>query len=305
MAAIDGNRLTEAFASLKGSVKKTVLPFITAGYPDLATTAGLLDDFARRGVRVCELGIPFSDPIADGPVIQASYTEALAAGVTSEKVFEMVKAFRNSDFGFRIASDRGQGANRGNPKSEIRNPKSAGAKAQLAIIAMVSYSIVFKHDPAVYLDETRAAGIDGLIVPDLPLDEAAALEGPAAQRGLCNIMLIAPTTPPARRVEIARRSRGFIYYMSVAGITGERDRLPDATVAAVAELRRHTDTPICVGFGVSNAATVAEVCKVADGAIVGSAIVHRIADAARQGLSRDQIVARVGQFVGELLAPTT
>jgi tryptophan synthase alpha chain len=276
------DRITKTLNELRSAGKKALLPFITAGYPDLDTTAALLRDFAARGVRICELGIPFSDPIADGPVIQASYTDALAGGVTSEKIFETVRRFRAA----------------GNPQSAIRNP-------QLGVIAMVSYSIVFKHDPAVYLDQARAAGIDGLIVPDLPLDEAAALEGPAAARGLCNIMLIAPTTPPARRIEIARRSRGFIYYMSVAGITGERDRLPKATIAAVAELRRYTDTPICVGFGVSNAATVAEVCKVADGAIVGSAIVKRIAEAAKQGLSRQETVARVGQFVGELLEPVT
>ena len=112
-------------------------------------------------------------------------------------------------------------------------------------------------------------------------------------------MLIAPTTPPDRRLEIARHSRGFIYYTSVSGITGERDRLPQETIDAVAELRGHTDTPICVGFGISNASTVRTVCQVAEGAIVGSAIVHRIADAAKGGDSREEIVRSAGEFVSE------
>jgi tryptophan synthase alpha chain len=116
-------------------------------------------------------------------------------------------------------------------------------------------------------------------------------------------MLVTPTTPPDRRLEIARHSRGFIYFVSVAGITGERDRLPEETIAAVAELRRHTDTPVCVGFGISRAETVRAVCEVADGAIVGSAIVHRISDAAAGGASREQLTRKVGAFVAELLAP--
>jgi len=297
------NRLVGTFRELCAANRKTLLPFITAGYPDSATTAGLLKDFAARGVRICELGIPFSDPVADGPVIQASYTQALANGINSERIFEMVKQYRQeelriADCRLRIAdaSHDGKTPGKENPKSEIRNP-------QLALIAMVSYSIVYRHGVADYFRQAAAAGIDGMIIPDLPLDEAGAVEPLATNAGLANIMLISPTTAPARRLEIARHSRGFIYYMSVAGITGERTKLPAATVEGVAELRTHTDTPICVGFGVSNAATVAEVCKVADGAIVGSAIVHRIAYAAKAGLPAEAIVAKVGQFVSELLAP--
>ncbi|HET6429099.1 MAG TPA: tryptophan synthase subunit alpha, partial [Phycisphaerae bacterium] len=145
------------------------------------------------------------------------------------------------------------------------------------------------------------AGFDGLIIPDLPLEEAGGLEPVAAAAGLANVMLIAPTTPPERRLEIARHSRGFIYYISVAGITGERAKLPEATIQAVAELRTHTETPLCVGFGISNPQTVAHVCEVADGAIVGSAIVHRITDA--KGEPVDALVKRIGGFVGELIAP--
>ncbi|HUT58222.1 MAG TPA: tryptophan synthase subunit alpha [Phycisphaerae bacterium] len=274
MAALDKNRLVIAFGEIRSGNRHSLLPFITAGYPDLATTDALLHDFERRGVRICELGIPFSDPIADGPVIQASYTEALAAGVTSEKVFEMVRRYR-------------------------------GAGGALALSAMVSYSIVYRHGVEAYLSEAAAAGFDATIVPDLPLEETPEYEKLAAAHGLCNVMLIAPTTDPDRRLAIARHSRGFIYYVSVAGITGERDRLPEDTIDAVAELRKHTDTPICVGFGISRPETVAEVCKVADGAIVGSAIVHRIADAHKAGTPQDKLVKQIGDFVQELLEPVT
>jgi len=264
------NSITRTFAELRAAGRKTLLPFVTAGYPDLATTAALLADFERRGVRICEIGIPFSDPIADGPTIQASYTAALERGVTSGDIFEMVRKYR-----------------------------SGGGK--MALVAMVSYSIVFRHGAQEYLSQAKAAGFDGMIIPDLPVDEAAGMEALAGEAGLCNVLLIAPTTPPDRRIEIARHSQGFIYYISVAGITGERAKLPRETIAAVAALRKHTETPVCVGFGISNPQTVETVCSVADGAIVGSAIIHRITDAI--GSPTDELVAKVGDFVGQLLAP--
>ncbi|HOF19466.1 MAG TPA: tryptophan synthase subunit alpha, partial [Phycisphaerae bacterium] len=243
-----------------------------AGYPDLETTTALLNEFERRGVRVCELGIPFSDPIADGPVIQASYTEALSKGLRLADIFEAVRRYR-------------------------------AAGGELALVAMLSYSIVFRRGAEKFLADAAGAGFDGLIVPDLPLEEAGAFEPLAAKAGLANVMLVAPNTPPDRRVEIARHSRGFLYFISVAGITGERTRLPESTLQAVAELRKHTATPVCIGFGVSSPETVAHVCEVADGAIVGSAIVHRITDAVRANAGREKLVAETGEFVSQLLAP--
>ena len=270
MTSLDHNRLVRSFAELKAARKKALLPFITAGYPDLETTGALLEDFQRRGVRICELGIPFSDPIADGPVIQASYTEALSAGVDSAAILRAVRRYRDGG-------------------------------GTLALVAMVSYSIVYRHGVERYLSDVAGAGFDGLIIPDLSLEEVQAVETPAAKQGLANVMLIAPNTPPARRREIARRSRGFIYFLSVAGITGERAKLPDQTIQAVAELRKHTDTPVCVGFGISSPEMVRAVCRAADGAIVGSAIVHRIADSRK--LPRAKLVETVGRFVGQLLEP--
>jgi tryptophan synthase alpha chain len=221
-----------------------------------------------------ELGVPFSDPIADGPTIQASYTAALDAGVTTTGICEMLARYRQ-------------------------------AGGSMAVNAMVSYSIVYRRGVEAFFDAAAAAGFDGFIIPDLSLEEAAAVERLAGDRGLCNIMLIAPTTPPARRLELARHSRGFIYFISVAGTTGERDALPDETIRAVADLRRQVDTPVCVGFGIARPDMVRTVCDVADGAIVGSAIIHRITDALRDGLTGLALVERVGKFVSELLEPVT
>lgn len=266
--ALENNRLVRTFARLRGEGGKALLPFITAGYPSLEATGALLREFDRIGVPVCELGIPFTDPIADGPVIQASYTDALASGVALDGVLGMVRRFRD-----------------------------AGGK--LALLAMVSYSIVYRHGVEHFLDAAAAAGIDGLIVPDLPLGESAAMENLAAERGLALVLLIAPTTPPERRLEIARHSRGFLYFISVAGITGERTKLPPQTIDAVAEMRRHTDTPVCVGFGISDPAAVRSVCQAADGAIVGSAIVRRITE--HRSEPPETLAKNVGRFVAELL----
>ena len=270
MTGLNDNRIVRTFAELRATGKKTLMPFLTAGHPDLATTQALLGEFESRGARIVELGMPFSDPIADGPVIQASYTAALAAGVCRDDVFEMVSRYRAGGGG-------------------------------LALVAMVSYSIVYRSGVEAYLSAAADAGFDGVIVPDLPLEESAELEPLASKAGLATVLLIAPTTPPQRRLEIARHCRGFIYFISVAGITGERDKLPEETIHAVGELRRHTDTPVCVGFGISNPQTVAHVCKVADGAIVGSAIVRRVGDA--KDAQRSRLVKDVGEFVEALLAP--
>jgi len=166
---------------------------------------------------------------------------------------------------------------------------------------MGSYSIIYRHGPAEYVAEAATAGFDGLIIPDLPVEEAGAVEPLAAAHGLANVLLIAPNTPPQRRLEIAARSQAFIYYISVAGITGQRDSLPPETIDGVAELRTHTDTPICVGFGISKPETVANICQVADGAIVGSAIIRRITDHKDQ--PREALVTKVGEFVSELIKP--
>ena len=272
MTNLDDNRLVQAFSELRAAGEKTLIPFLTAGHPDVETTAALLSEVERRGARICGLGVPFSAPNADGPTIQASYTEALAGGISSAKVFDVVRQYRAAD-------------------------------GPMALVAMVSYSIVFRHGVQAYLQEAREAGFDAVILPDLPLDETAMASSLAREAGLASVLLIAPTTPPERRVAIARHSTGFIYYMSIAGITGERTSLPDATIEGVRELRKHVETPICVGFGISSPEMVRTVCEEADGAIVGSAIVHRVSDA--RELPREQLAERVGSFVGKLMTGLT
>jgi tryptophan synthase alpha chain len=271
VSKLESNRLVSIMQALRKQGRKTLLPFITAGYPDLETTSQLLAEFEKRGAKVCELGIPFSDPVADGPVIQASYTRALEKGLKVKQIFEMVSDYRRNG-------------------------------GQMALIAMVTFSIVYRHGVRNFLKEASQAGIDGLILPDFSLEEADNLVELCQENNLANVMLIAPTTPEQRKLRIASYSRGFIYYISVAGITGERAQLPPSTIQAVKQLREHTETPVCVGFGISNADLVRTVCEAADGAIVGSAIVHRITDLLDRPMA--ERVEKVGDFVQELLSGT-
>ena len=269
-AGLETNRVVSAFAEARAAGKKLLLPFITGGYPDLKATEAILAEFQARGVKVCEIGFPYSDPVADGPVIQASYTHALAKGVTSEGIFEAVRGYRDGG-------------------------------GTMGLLAMVSYAIIFRHGVAEYFAAAAKAGFDGFIVPDLPLDEAGQIEALARRQNLANVMLIAPTTGADRRERIASHATGFIYYVSIAGITGERTTLPAATAEAVAALRSKTATPVCVGFGISGPEAVAQVCKVADGAIVGSAIVRRLAE--HEAMPAGKLAKVAGDFVSELLAP--
>ena len=243
------------------------MAYITPGDPDPATTAALIEQLPKSGASMLELGIPFSDPIADGPVIQESFTQALSKGLKSEQIFEMITKVRK--------------------------------QVEIPIAAMVSYSIVHKLGPAEYVKSCVEAGIDGLIIPDLPLEETKVVKGLISEAGLSGIMLIAPSTPVERQNEIAKSSSGFIYYMSLMGITGERAKLPAELVANVRRLKQASGgKPVCVGFGISKPAQAAMVAEVADGVIVGSAIIRRISEARDQGLQA--IVACVDEYVSSL-----
>jgi tryptophan synthase alpha chain len=263
------NRIDNAFAKLSTNGRKGLLPYVTAGYPNLATTADLLTRFDQLGVTAVELGIPYSDSIADGPVIQTSFTRTLDGKLRIGQVFDMVRRLRG--------------------------------QVDLPILSMLSFSIVHRIGVDAYIEQAKAAGIDGMIIPDLSLEEAPQIAGRVEAAGLRLAMLVAPTTPPERRRRIAELSSGFVYYMSVSGITGERDQLPAELVANVAELRQHSGKPVCVGFGISTPAHVQSVCRAADGAIVGSAIVRRITQGVDAGLERVAIVQSAAAFVGELM----
>jgi tryptophan synthase alpha chain len=266
MSAID-----DLFAELRRTGRKALMPFVTAGDPDLAFTAELIGTLAARGCHMCEVGIPYSDPVADGPVIQASYTTALAHKIKLAEILAML----------------------GGLKSRVTTP----------MVTMVSYTIVYRHGLAQYVADAQAAGVSGVIVPDLPVEEAGPLAEICRRADFSLIQLITPTTPRERALRIAERTSGFIYYVSVTGITGERSELPSAVVENVAWLRTQTRLPICVGFGISRAEHVRMLAPVADGLIVGSAIVRRVAEAARR--PRAGVLAEIGDYVAELLAALT
>jgi tryptophan synthase alpha chain len=243
------NPIDTLFQHLRARGRKAFLPFVTAGDPDLETTAQVINQLARRGASLIEVGFPYSDPLADGPVIQASYTRALDRGVRVDQIFDCVR---------RIA----------------RSPGFA-----TPLVGMLAYSLVHRRGPAAFLNQAREAGLSGAIIPDLPIEEADELAQLAADLDFKLIHLVTPTTPRERAVRIARLSTGFLYYVSVTGITGERDRLPEHLVAEIAWLRGQTTLPICVGFGISKPEHVRLLREVADGVIVGSAIVRLLGGA--------------------------
>ena len=268
------NRIDALFARLRAEGRRALMPFITAGDPDLPTTASLIHELVARGAHMIEIGIPYSDPIADGPVIAASYTRSLRKGVRLAHIFQTVRTLRAETAG---------------------GPLSAAP-----LVTMVSYSIVHRRGSEAYLDEAATAGFDGLIVPDLPIEEAENLAALAGARDLKLIQLVTPTTPRERALRIARSTTGFIYYVSVAGTTGERRELPAGLADDVAWLRSQTDLPVCIGFGIAGPDQVRALAPVADGLIVGSALVRRLAEA--EDRPRAEVVAEVGQFVSKLAA---
>jgi tryptophan synthase alpha chain len=262
MSAID-----TLFAQLRPSGRKAFMPFVTAGDPDLDFTAEVLRCLVARGSSLCELGIPYSDPIADGPVIQASYTRSLDKHLRLADVFAMLRGL------------------------------APGLAAP--VVTMVSYAIVYRGGLESFVAEAQDAGVAGAIVPDLPVEEAGPLAAICRRRDFSLIQLVTPTTPRERALRIAEQTTGFIYYVSVTGITGERTELPPEIVENVAWLRSHTRLPICIGFGISRPEHVRTLAPVADGLIVGSAIVRRVAEAASR--PRREVLAEIGDYVSELL----
>jgi tryptophan synthase alpha chain len=261
--------IDSTFAALREKRQLALMPFIPAGYPDLATTAALLPALEKAGANLVEIGIPFSDPIADGPTIQAAFTAALAKGLKIADVFRTIR--------------------------EVR------PKVSIPLVAMVSFSIVFRYGLERFVAEAKAAGFDGLILPDLPPPEAASVCAKVQAGGLATVLLVAPTTTDKRRREIADLCNGFVYYLSVSGITGERDRLPENIEANLKKLRSVSKAPVCVGFGISKPEHLAQLAPVADGAIVGSAVVRKITQAMESGAGAEGIAKAVGDYCRGLL----
>jgi tryptophan synthase alpha chain len=262
------SQIDTLFAQLRSAGKKAFMPFVTAGDPDLEFTAAVLRELTARGSHLCELGIPYSDPIADGPIIQQSYTRALDRKLKLAQILEML----------------------GDVTPKITAP----------IVTMVSYAIILRHGLAKYVDDAKRAGAAGAIVPDLPADEATELSQLCRKADFSLVQLVTPTTPRDRALRIAESSSGFLYYVSIAGITGERTELPRDLIDNVGWLREQTPLPICIGFGISQPEHVKKLAPVADGLIVGSAIVRRIATASEK--PREAVLKDVGDYAATLLA---
>ena len=263
-------RIERRFAALASVPRTGFIPFITAGDPDLETSAKILAGLAGAGADFIELGMPFSDPMADGPTIQAASVRALKAGTTVTKILEMVREFR---------------------KTDLETP----------IILMGYYNPIYVYGSEAFVTDARAAGVDGLIIVDIPPEADDELCLPAAKAGLDFIRLLAPTTDELRLPTVLKNTGGFLYYISVTGTTGTKSASPDSIRAALARIRRHSNLPIVAGFGIKTPTQVREVAKAADAVVVGSAIVKTLArslDAA--GQARAETPKTVLGFVSEL-----
>ena len=258
------NRIDQKFKDLRRKKAKAFIAFITAGDPNLKTTEELVLAFERAGVDIIELGVPFSDPLADGPTIQAASQRALKKHVNLENILAVVKRVRR--------------------------------RSQVPIALMTYYNPVFHYGEEKFAARAKACGVDGVIIPDLPPEEAGNLIAHARRNDLATVFFLSPTTTTKRMRRVVKASSGFIYYVSLTGVTGARRQLPDTLRRQVSLARRFTDKPVCVGFGVSTPGQIKTVAAVADGVIVGSAIVNAIA---RQKNSKT-LVKHVSSFVRRL-----
>ena len=261
------NRIDKLYSTFKAESKKAFNVYICGGDPDLETTAALIREFERRGVDAIELGMPFSDPVADGPVIQQAAKRAIDAGATLDAIIGMVAGLRKSG-------------------------------CAIPICLMTYFNPVHHYGIERFVNDSADAGVDGFIIPDLCPEEAGELSERARARDVKTIFFIAPTTTPERMKVINEKSTGFIYCVSVTGITGARKELPPELREHLRLIRRLTTLPLVVGFGISNPETVRMMCEVADGVIVGSAVCRRIQEMLDR--PRAELVRSVGDFAEEL-----
>lgn len=258
------NRIERKFIQLKRANKKALIVFITAGYPDLKTTELLIKEFSKIGVDVIELGVPFSDPMADGPVIQEASQYALEKGVHLQDILNLVKKVRK----------------------QVDTP----------ICLMTYYNPIFCFTEKKFARAACASEVDGVIIPDLPAEEGKSLIRLMNRFDLDVILFLAPTTIAKRIKSISRLARGFIYYVSLTGVTGMRQDLAQDLRTKLKEIKKITLKPVCVGFGVSGPRQVKQIYKIADGVIVGSAIIKKI----KENINRKDLVKNVGAFVARL-----
>jgi tryptophan synthase alpha chain len=258
------NRIERKFKALKRRNKKAFIAFITAGYPNLKTTLILVLEFAKIGVDIVELGVPFSDPLADGPVIQEASQSALKNKINLNNIFDLVKKIRKD--------------------------------TDMPICLMTYYNPIFCFGEDKFVKKAISSGVDGVIIPDLTPEEGKPFIALANKSGLDTVLFLSPTSTKKRIKFVSGLAKGFIYYVSLTGVTGVRVNLPSDIVKNIREIKKNTKKPICVGFGVSLPSHVKQVYKIADGAIVGSAIVKKI----KENLGKTDLVKKVSNFVRSL-----
>lgn len=257
-------RIAKTFAELRARNETALIPFLTAGDPDLATSGQLIRTLAANGADVIELGVPFSDPMADGPTIQAASERALAVGTTLKKVLQLV--------------------------AEVRTD------CQVPLVLMGYYNPIFRYGAEQFARDAAAAGVDGLLLVDLPPEEATEISELLKGAGISLITLLAPTTPKERMQRLAAAAEGYLYYVSMTGVTGAQQISPADIRSAVEELKGMTTVPVGVGFGITTVADARAVGEFADGVVVGSALVRIIAEYGHS----DELLPRVGQFIASL-----
>ncbi len=256
------NRIDETFKRLKKENKKAFITYVTAGDPDIATTKKIVKSLAASGADIIELGVPFSDPLADGPTIQRAIQRALKGGSNVRKILKMVRELRKD--------------------------------VDVPLVFMTYYNIVYNYGIRAFVKDAKKNGADGIIVPDLPLEESEELVKNAEKENFYVILLAAPTTPKERFRKIAARTRGFVYYVSLTGVTGARKVLSGELNKKLRVLRKLSKKPICVGFGVSGPKQAKETAKAADGVIVGSAIINVIEGSLKE---KNRIPGKIERFV--------
>jgi tryptophan synthase alpha chain len=264
------NRIDRTFAALRARGEKALIPYVMLGDPDVETTEALALAAAAAGADLLEIGIPFSDPLADGPVLQRAAERALTQKVTLADALALVRRLR--------------------------------ATVQIPLIFMTYYNLIFQYGDVRLATEAAAAGVDGLIVPDLPPEEAGPLDAAARAAGVHLIYLIAPTTPASRIKLIAERAGGFLYYVSLTGITGAKLPALDEVGQGVSRIKRVTDLPVAVGFGVSTPEEAGRIARVADGVIVASALIKRLQAQPDARRRREELAAYVASLKAALTA---
>ncbi|HTY18217.1 MAG TPA: tryptophan synthase subunit alpha [Myxococcota bacterium] len=260
-------RIGERMAALRARGERALVPYVTAGDPDLGVTEALLPALEAAGADLLEIGVPFSDPVADGPTIQRASERGLRAGATLRRVLGLVKTLR--------------------------------PRLSIPLLLMGHANPFLAMGEREFAEAAREAGVDGVIIPDLPPEEEPDFFAALEACGIDAVLLAAPTTREERLAMLARRTRGFLYYVSLTGVTGARSALPPHLAENLARIRRVSDVPVCVGFGVATPDQAARIGELADGVVVGSALVARIAAAG----SREQAVSDAAEFVAALKAP--